>query len=169
LQTFLILIRLLVPILIQEKLKPISLTSLAALSQISSIISCFNIVSTSTLILYNLTWTIAKINFVITYLTKVAQDWFEVSLNEEDQDILQNWLSNWNLFVDKLCWHFGLSDSIGEVANILDNLYMKPSNKISTYNINFMCYVSQLGWENSVLCHCYYQDLFNWIQNPIFI
>ena len=37
---------------------------------------------------------IAKINFVMTYLTRVAQDWFEVGLNQEDQDILQDWLSN---------------------------------------------------------------------------
>ena len=45
---------------------------------------------------------IAKINFTMTYLTGVAQDWFEVGLNQEDQGILQDWLSDWNLFVDKL-------------------------------------------------------------------
>ena len=79
----------------------------------------------------------------MTYLTGVAQDWFEVGLNQEDQGILQDWLSNWNLFVDELCWHFGLSDPIGEAANILDNLCMKPGNKISTYNVDFMHYASQ--------------------------
>ena len=31
---------------------------------------------------------IAKINFAMTYLTGVAQDWFEVGLNQEDQGIL---------------------------------------------------------------------------------
>jgi len=45
---------------------------------------------------------IAKINFVITYLTGVAQNWFEVDLNQKDQGILQNWLFDWNLFIDKL-------------------------------------------------------------------
>ena len=110
---------------------------------------------------------IVKINFAITYLTGVAQDWFEVGLNQEDQSILQDWLSNWNLFVDKLCWHFDLSDPVGEVANMLDNLRMKPGDKISTYNVNFMHYVSKLGWGNSVLCHCYYQGLPNRIQDPI--
>jgi len=45
---------------------------------------------------------IVKINFAMTHLTGVAQDWFEVGLNQEDQDILQDWLFNWNLFVDKL-------------------------------------------------------------------
>ena len=75
---------------------------------------------------------IAKINFTMTYLTGVAQDWFEVGLNQEDQNILQDWLSNWNLFVDELHWHFDLLDPIGEVANMLDNLCMKLGNKIST-------------------------------------
>jgi len=37
---------------------------------------------------------IAKINFVITYLTRVAQDWFEVDLNQDNQSILQDWLSD---------------------------------------------------------------------------
>jgi len=71
----------------------------------------------------------------MTYLTGVAQDWFEVGLNQEDQDILQDWLSNWNLFINKLHWHFGLLDLIGEAANMLDNLYMKSGNKIFTYNV----------------------------------
>ena len=33
---------------------------------------------------------IAKINFAMIYLTGVAQDWFEVGLNQEDQSILQD-------------------------------------------------------------------------------
>ena len=85
---------------------------------------------------------IAKINFAITYLTGVAQNWFKVGLNQEDQGILQDWLSDWNLFVDELCRYFGLSDPVGEAANMLDNLHMKPSNKISTYNIDFIHYAS---------------------------
>jgi len=75
---------------------------------------------------------IAKINFEMTYLTGVAQDWFEMGLNQEDQGILQDWLSDWNLFVDELCQHFGLLDSIGKAANMLDNLCMEPSDKIFT-------------------------------------
>jgi len=110
---------------------------------------------------------IAKINFAMTYLTGVAQDWFEMSLNQEDQGILQDWLSDWNLFVDELHRHFGLSDPVGEAANMLNNLCMKPGNKISTYNMDFMCYASQLDWGNSVLCHRYYQGLPNQIQDFI--
>jgi len=90
-----------------------------------------------------------------------------VGRNQEDQGILQDWLSDWNLFVDKLRQYFGLSDPVGEVANMLDNLHMKPGDKISTYNVVFMRYTSQLGWRNSVLCHHYYQGLPNRIQDPI--
>jgi len=50
---------------------------------------------------------------------------------------------------------------------MLDNLRIKPGNKISTYNVDFMHYASQLGWGNSVLCHRYYQRLPNQIQDPI--
>ena len=90
-----------------------------------------------------------------------------MGLNQEDQGILQDWLSDWNLFVNELHQHFGLSDPVGEAANMLDNLCMKHSNKISTYNVDFIRYASQLGWRNSVLCHCYHQRLPNWIQDPI--
>ena len=69
--------------------------------------------------------------------------------------------------MDELCRHFGLSNPVGEAANMLDNLHMKPGDKISTYNVDFMRYASQLGWENSILCHRYYQRLPNQIQDPI--
>ena len=49
-----------------------------------------------------------------------------------------------------------VTDSIGKVANMLDNLYMMPSDKISTYNMDFICYTSQLDWKNSILYHHYY-------------
>ena len=50
---------------------------------------------------------------------------------------------------------------------MLDNFCMKPSNNIFTYNVDFICYTSQLGWRNGMLCHCYYQELSNQIQDPI--
>ena len=46
---------------------------------------------------------------------------------------------------------------------------MKLGDKISTYNVDFMHYAFQLGWRNSVLYYCYYQELPNQIQDPISI
>jgi len=91
-----------------------------------------------------------------------------VGLNQKDQDILQDWIFDWNLFVDELYQHFDLLDPIGKAANMLNNLHIKSSDKSFIYNVDFIYYTSQLGWENSVLCHHYYQELPNWIQNPIF-
>ena len=65
-----------------------------------------------------------------------------MSFNQEYQVIFQNWLLNWNLFVDELYQHFNLSNFISKVTNILDNHYMKPDDKIFTYDIDFICYVS---------------------------
>ena len=86
-----------------------------------------------------------KINFTLTYLSGVAQDWFEVALQQEDLGYTQPWLSTWHLFVDKLRVHFGLSDPVGDAANLIDNLRMKPGDKIATYNVEFMWYAAQLN------------------------
>jgi len=108
-----------------------------------------------------------KINFALTYLSGVAQDWFEVALQQEDLSYTQPWLSTWHLFVDKLRVHFGLLDPIGDAANLIDNLCMKPGDKITTYNVEFMRYAAQLNWGDSVLCHRFYQGLPNRLQDPI--
>ena len=71
--------------------------------------------------------------------------------------------------MDELYQHFGLLDSVSEVANMLNNLHIKPSDKISTYNVDFMHYAFQLGWRNSMLYYCYYKRLPNQIKDPISI
>jgi len=83
-----------------------------------------------------------KINFVITYFSSIAQDWFEVVLQQEDLGYAQPWLSTWHLFVEELRVHFRLSDPVGGTANLIDNLHMKPEDKIATYNVEFMQYVA---------------------------
>ena len=86
-----------------------------------------------------------KINFAMTYLSGVAQDWFKVALQQEDLGYMPTWLSTWHLFVDELRVHFGLSDPVGDAANLIDNLRMKPGDKIATYNVEFMWYAAQLN------------------------
>jgi len=108
-----------------------------------------------------------KINFAVTYLSGVAQDWFKVALQQEDLGYAQPWLFTWHLFVDKLRVHFGLSDPVEDIANLIDNLCMKPGDKIATYNVEFMQYAAQLNWGDAVLCHCFYQGLPNRLQDLI--
>ena len=80
---------------------------------------------------------------------------------------MQPWLSTWHLFVNELRVHFRLSDPVGDTANLINNLRMKPGDKIATYNVEFMWYAAQLNWGNSVLCHRFYQRLLNRLQDPI--
>ena len=79
-----------------------------------------------------------KINFAMTYLSGVAQDWFKVALQQEDLSYAQPWLFTWHLFVEELRVHFRLSDLVGDAASLIDNLCMKPGDKIATYNVEFM-------------------------------
>jgi len=103
----------------------------------------------------------------MTYLSSVAQDWFEVVLQQKDLSYAQLWLFTWHLFVEELRVHFGLSDPVGDAASLIDNLHMKPGDKISTYNVEFMWYTAQLNWGDTVLCHRFYQGLPNRLQDLI--
>jgi len=69
--------------------------------------------------------------------------------------------------VEELWVHFGLLDPVGDAANLIDNLRMKPGDKISTYNVEFMRYAAQLNWGDTVLCHRFYQRLPNHLQDLI--
>ena len=69
--------------------------------------------------------------------------------------------------MDKLQVYFELSDPVGDAANLIDNLHMKPGDKIAIYNMEFMWYAAQLNWDDVVLCHCFYQGLPNCLQDLI--
>jgi len=103
----------------------------------------------------------------LTYLSGVAQDWFEVALQQEDLGYAQPWLFTWHLFVEELRVHFGLLDPVGDATSLIDNLRMKPEDKIATYNVEFMWYAAQLNWGDTVLCHRFYQGLPNRLQDLI--
>ena len=58
--------------------------------------------------------------------------------------------------MEELQVHFRLLDLVGDTANLIDNLHMKPKDKIATYNVEFMQYAAQLNWGDTVLCHWFY-------------
>ena len=47
--------------------------------------------------------------------------------------------------MEELQVHFRLSDLVEDAANLIDNLRMKPADKIATYNVEFMWYTAQLN------------------------
>ena len=65
-----------------------------------------------------------KVNFTLSYLRDVAQEWFEPGISGE-LDKIPDWIDNWNLFVDELQTNFGPFDEVGNVKRELVNLHMK--------------------------------------------
>jgi len=63
--------------------------------------------------------------------------------------------------MEELWVYFRLLDLVGDAANLIDNLRMKPEDKIVTYNVEFVQYTTQLNWGDTVLCYCFYQGLPN--------
>jgi len=40
--------------------------------------------------------------------------------------------------------YFGLSDPVEDATNLIDNLCMKPGDKIATYNVDLMWYAERV-------------------------
>ena len=108
-----------------------------------------------------------KINFAMTYVSGMVQDWLQVALEQEDQGVHHAWLYSWPSFVKEMHTCFGIPDVVVEAAHSLDHLCMNPDDRIATYNIAFLRYSTQLQWTESALCHRYYSGLPDRIQDII--
>jgi len=110
----------------------------------------------------------SKVNFALTFLTDVALRWFETGIDQEETlGISAPWINDWNEFVTELQTHFGLADLKGEAAELLENLHMKPSDRITTYNVEFMRLSSCLNWGNDLLVYRFYKGLPDRLQDKI--
>jgi len=49
-----------------------------------------------------------KINFTMTYVSRVVQDWLQVALEQEDQGIHHMWLYSWSSFVKEIHTYLGI-------------------------------------------------------------
>ena len=108
-----------------------------------------------------------KINFAMTYVSGVIQDWLQVALEQENQGIHHMWLYSWPSFVKEMYTYFGIPDIVAEVAHSLDHLHMDSDNQIATYNVAFLWYSAELQWTENALCYRYYFGLPDRIQDII--
>jgi len=81
-----------------------------------------------------------KINFVMTYVSGMVQDWLQVVLEQENQGVHHAWLYSWPFFVKEIHACFGIPDIVAEAAHSLDHLHMNSDDQITTYNIAFLQY-----------------------------
>jgi len=85
-----------------------------------------------------------KVNFAITYVSGVVQDWLQIALKQEDQSICHAWLYSWPSFVKEIHTCFGIPDVVVEAAHSLDHLRMDSDDRIATYNVAFLRYSAEL-------------------------
>jgi hypothetical protein len=68
-------------------------------------------------------------------------------------------------FVKELRNTFRIANLQVEAVEVLNALHMKPSNQISTYNVEFMCHAAHVQWGDEALCYWYYKGLPNCLQD----
>ena len=103
----------------------------------------------------------------MTYVFEVVQDWLQVALEQEDQNIHHTQLYSWLSFVKEMHACFGIPDIVAEAAHSLDHLHMDSDDQIATYNVTFLQYSTELQWMENTLCYKYYSGLPDRIQNII--
>jgi len=100
-----------------------------------------------------------KVNFAISYLKGIALAHFENSLVEPDLLHPPAWGDDYREFAMELRTYFGSSDVVGEAETKLENLSMKPTQRIAKYLVEFNRHATLTGWDNRALRHQFYRGL----------
>ncbi len=70
----------------------------------------------------------AKILFMISYLKKLALEWFKQGILEDDLRFTLVWGSSWPEFINELWTHFSPANPTGATESELHHLTMAPSS-----------------------------------------
>jgi len=78
-----------------------------------------------------------KVNFAISYLKGIALAHFENSLIEPDLLNPPAWDDDYGEFISELKTYFESPDMVGKAESKLENLLMKPTQRITKYLVEF--------------------------------
>jgi hypothetical protein len=78
-----------------------------------------------------------KILYIMSYLQGSAKQCFKLNLYNQNPRPPPAWHNNFMLFIKELTDNFGPQDPIGDAESGIESLWMKSSDKISTYIIAF--------------------------------
>ena len=92
-----------------------------------------------------------KVNFAISFLKGIALAHFENSLIEPDLFHPPDWEDDYADFVAELKIYFGSPDVVGEAESKLENLSMKPTQRIAKYLVKFNRLSMITGWNSRAL------------------
>src|ERR1700731_25254 len=106
-----------------------------------------------------------RVNFAVSFLKGTALEWFEPAILGELAE--EDWLEDWDLFLQELKTNFGPFDPTGDAEVEIDHLRMKNSHHVTKYNVKFNCLSAWLHWDEAALRHNYYCGLLNRIKDEI--
>ena len=98
-----------------------------------------------------------KVTFTLSFLHSTTLEYFKPTILESDKTL--PWMDNWSNFVCTLCTQFGPINPTTDTEDGIDSLKMQDNQRIVKYNVKFTRLVIRTGWDDSVLCHCYYSGL----------
>ncbi len=100
-----------------------------------------------------------KVFFVISYLKKLALEWFEQGILESNPRSAPAWRSSWPEFINELRTYFGPMNPTGTAKLGLQHLTMAPSSQLREYLVQFNTLVSRMAWGEVALCFQFYDGL----------
>ena len=92
----------------------------------------------------------AKVRYAGSYLSGVAQDWFE-PFTGDDGATEDQALDSWTLFTERLEKTFGDSNAVATAEFRLSTLRMSENEQVSEYITRFRTYSTDLAWDDSPL------------------
>src|SRR5260221_13909508 len=107
----------------------------------------------------NFTSESAKVCFAISYLKKMALEWFKQGILEDDLTQAPGWKSSWMEFIKELCTHFRPTNPTGAAEAELQHLTMSSRAHLSEYLVRFNTLASRVEWGDVALCFQFYDGL----------
>ncbi len=115
----------------------------------------------------NFTSESAKVFFAISYLKKLALEWFEQGILEDEQTQAPEWRSGWTEFVKELQTHFRPTNPTGAAEAELQHLTMASGAHLSKYLVRFNTLASRVEWGDVVLHFQFYDSLPDQLKDQI--
>ena len=100
-----------------------------------------------------------KVFFAISYLKKMALEWFEQGVLEDNPSLTLAWCYSWMEFTKELRTHFRLANPVGSAKIELQHLTMASNARLPEYLVQFNTLASCIGWGEQALCFQFYDGL----------
>src|SRR5260221_12606501 len=99
-----------------------------------------------------------KVFFAISYLKKMALEWFEQGVLEDDPSLTLAWCNIWTEFAKELRTHFRLANPVGSAKIELRHLTMATNARLPQNLEGFTMWPSPVAWGEQALTFKFSND-----------